>query len=1116
MSETAITAAKPDKMPAAAPVESAPPLPRIRREGFFWRGLCVLASLRITVVLFALALVLVFFGTLAQMNAGIWTVVNDYFRSWGIIWIPFQLFVQFGQVFFGVSHEAHWGGSFPFPTGFTIGAVMMVNLLAAHIVRFRFTWKRAGILVLHGGLILLMVSEFITANYAIEGSMTILDGGSSNYVEHREYTELAIINHLNAKEDEIVAVPDRVLRHGGLIHNELLPFDVEVLRFMVNSALADAKGTADNPADRGDGKNVVALPRREVAGTSQEQKINLPSAYVRFCKPGSGESLGTYLVSLELTLVDLPPQTVKVGGKTYEVSLRFKRTYRPYTIHLLKFHHEVYPGTNKPKDFSSYIRLVDPSRGEDREARVWMNHPLRYAGETFYQQSFLDGDIGTVLQVVRNPGWRLPYIACFLVAIGMLFHFGVKLTGFLMKTLPARTAAPPAAPPGRRRPRFTPSPGIDAAVAQRQLVVGGILGFFFVIVVILRLLGTFPSGLVGGGIFAALLIAAVAQGVALFLNPRSSSLPSEKSWLVPWLVPALLTAGVGAYLILMMLTPPEGPDQFQFQQAADLPVLDGGRIKPLDTLARSSLMVLSGKQTFQDDNDKSQPAIKWLLDVMTTRLSEKMKGEPSPSRNYKVFRIENLEVLNLLGLQPRSGFRYSFEELADNLQKVGKESQRVQALKKRGQEPDLYDLKVAELAEHLQLYMSLAMLDPLLVPPPPGADPNDWQSLSIALQMAHAHQQDDPGAEGVFKILLSYAGGNVRQFNKSVADYHQLVDHEFPTQGEMAHLETFFNQFAPFYQCMILYILVFLLAAFSWMLWREPLRRAAFWLLVLTFLVHSWALVVRMYLQGRPPVTNLYSSAVFIGWAGVLLGLGLELIFRVGIGAAVSALLGFATVFISHHLAQSGDTMEMMQAVLDTNFWLATHVTCVTLGYTATLLAGSLALLYLFVRGIARLVDPRLASLQIDVGGQRMDLFRILSQMLYGVICFAMLFSFVGTVLGGIWADQSWGRFWGWDPKENGALLIVVWNALILHARWGGLVKSPGVARLAIIGNMITFWSWFGTNQLGVGLHAYGFNDTLVLWCRYLWISQLVILALEGLTLIDWKRWFGSAQPTQL
>jgi hypothetical protein len=193
-----------------------------------------------------------------------------------------------------------------------------------------------------------------------------------------------------------------------------------------------------------------------------------------------------------------------------------------------------------------------------------------------------------------------------------------------------------------------------------------------------------------------------------------------------------------------------------------------------------------------------------------------------------------------------------------------------------------------------------------------------------------------------------------------------------------------------------------------------------------------------------------------------------------------------------------------MQAVLDTNFWLATHVVCITLGYTATFFAGGLAILYVLGYAIHGVLGK-----PVDRG-----VMQVLAQMIYGVVCFATLLSFTGTVLGGIWADQSWGRFWGWDPKENGALMIVIWNALVLHARWGGVVKQRGMAVLAIVGNMVTGWSWFGTNQLGVGLHAYGFNSTLALWLVIFWASQLIFLAVGLVPLSFWRSLTG--QPTTL
>jgi ABC-type transport system involved in cytochrome c biogenesis permease subunit len=246
-----------------------------------------------------------------------------------------------------------------------------------------------------------------------------------------------------------------------------------------------------------------------------------------------------------------------------------------------------------------------------------------------------------------------------------------------------------------------------------------------------------------------------------------------------------------------------------------------------------------------------------------------------------------------------------------------------------------------------------------------------------------------------------------------------------------------------------------------------------------------------MVLEGRPPVTNLYSSAIFIGWGSVILGLILERFHRNGIGLAVASAIGFVTLIIAHNLALGGDTMEMMQAVLDTNFWLATHVVVITLGYAATFVAGFLALLYI-LRGVFTTTLDRATA-------------KSLSRMVYGIVCFATLFSFVGTVLGGIWADQSWGRFWGWDPKENGALMIVIWNALILHARWGGLVKERGLMNLVIFGNVVTAWSWFGVNMLGIGLHSYGFMAAAFLWLMAFIGSQIIIMLIGGLPLRFWR-----------
>ncbi len=404
--------------------------------GLLKKPLRLIASLRLTVGLFVLSIMLVFFATLAQRDEGIFTVLTKYIRT-PIAWIPFQVLVGFGQVFFWLPAEAKVPGHFPFPGGWLIGGVLLLNLLAAHAARFKLSWKRIGILFLHAGLIFLMVGELVTGIFAVEGRMSIPENSSANFTEDYHAVELAVIDQSDPKVDDVVVIPGSLLRRGGLIRHDLLPFDVEVIRYMVNSAEPQEAGPGiENPATVGDGVEVVAVEKPEVSGADSDQGVDLPSAYVRFRKKDTGKSLGTYLLSVWWSVQADRPQHVTAGGTSYDVSLRFKRTYKPYTVHLLEFKHDVYIGTNTPKNYSSRVHLVDPQHNEDREVLIYMNHPLWYEGETFYQSGFLPGDRGTILQVVRNPGWYIPYVSCTMVAVGMLTHFGIGLIVFLSRMVP--------------------------------------------------------------------------------------------------------------------------------------------------------------------------------------------------------------------------------------------------------------------------------------------------------------------------------------------------------------------------------------------------------------------------------------------------------------------------------------------------------------------------------------------------------------------------------------------------------------------------------------------------------------------------------------------------------
>jgi ABC-type transport system involved in cytochrome c biogenesis permease subunit len=561
---------------------------------------------------------------------------------------------------------------------------------------------------------------------------------------------------------------------------------------------------------------------------------------------------------------------------------------------------------------------------------------------------------------------------------------------------------------------------------------------------------------------------------------------------IPWVL-----AGAGViYLLMCTAAGSDRPDGWHLQEFGRLPVGESGRVMPVDTLARNSLMIISGRQEFADPDGKQKSAVQWLLEVMTSGGAFKQANDQHqvftiPAEKAKVFRIENDQVLDLLGLEPRSKthFRYAIDEFRDKIDQLAERATRARKIESK--QRSLFETKLIELAEHLELYIKLSSLQGI-EPIPPSAG-NDWLTFHAALIEQQKTGEQNPALMAWGKMLFAYAHGDRESFNRELTSYRESLAKLKLEETDRTDFEAFFNEFAPFSQCGWLYVGVFLLACLSWLGWTEPLNRSAFLLAIVTLAVHSWALLARMYLTGRwfVFVTNLYSSAVFIGWGCVVLGLILELIYRNGLGTVLAAALGSLTMLVAHHMASAGDTLGMLQAVLDTNFWLATHVTCVTMGYTATFVAGFLGILFILRGVLTRSLDqPTL---------------KVHGQMIYGIICFATLFSFVGTVLGGLWADYSWGRFWGWDPKENGALLIVIMNALILHARWGGLVKQAGMAVLAVCGNMVTGWSWFGTNQLGVGLHAYGFNNTLANGLTIFWLSQLAVIGMGLLPLSYWQ-----------
>jgi len=1226
----------------------------------------VLASLKLTVVLFAMAIFIIFVGTLAQVEKDMWEVIDQYFRAFFAL---VELRIFFPRSFF--PNIPTIGGAFYFPGGVLIGMAMFVNLTAAHAVRFRVqakgqrmwwgigamvagalvTWlviasghnreglqgepivgwpmmwdlmkwalavgwaaallmlarsdwknlsavlgwgslvlglgsllfylvtrgeaaqlsdsslrilwqliqgtaaavvlltgclllfkRRGGIVLIHLGVGLVMLGELLVSLYAVEERMTIAENETVNFARDIRTTELAIVDTSDAEHDEVVVIPHSMLKEGKRITHELLPFELEVVKYFKNSQLTDIEAVknkasasdeqadpsadpeesvaqlqAENLATAGWGKRYVARARRAGSGASSSE-VDTAACYVRV-KPKLDEQAGgdtdgdTYMLSQQfgdgaISTVGRQDinEPIDADGKTYNVSLRFKRNYKPYSMTLTDVSKDDYIGTNTPRNYSSDVRLVDPDRNMDREIHIWMNNPLRYRGETFYQSNYTLAPGGveiTDLQVVTNTGWMIPYVACMLVGWGLLTHFSFSLQRFMNRQL-------------------SQSNGDDGQTAPVK-----------------------TNG-----------------------DQHRSSNFSDIGFILPLLVVCVFGFWIWNAASKAKSGTPVAAEEMDTEAFGQIPIVFEGRVKPIDTLARNALRILSDKQTYTDEAGNEQPAIRWLLDLIA------FKPEAS---QHEVVRIHNLEVLATLGLERRPRYRFSLDEIRGPLEQFEdggviwlpttevdrlkgdfyrQVRDAVQLSKDEPTQVSLYQRKLVELAQRLAvidrlqasfrpiqfpalptkeqleadpksaeqtrdfilraikalptLHQGLMKLGALPMVVPVGDDEQDWQPYAMAADKAYVRRilQRDVNERVISwaGIINAYARGNAADFNNEVNNYHAGLRQAAPSDINFAKIdfEVFFNQFKPFYLCMVLYIIAFVITVLGWLAKPTLLGRMAFWLLVLTTLLHTYAIVARIYISGRPPVTNLYTTAIFIGWGCVVLGLVLEWFYGrrsrvgdatigcLGIGNVVAAFSGFCTLFIAHNLAGDGDTFKVLQAVLDTQFWLATHVICINLGYATTLLAGALGVVYI-LRGV---VTPSLSAAAS----------KDLARMIYGVLCFAIFFSFVGTVLGGLWADDSWGRFWGWDPKENGALIIVLWNALILHARWGGMVRDRGLAVLSVAGNITTSWSWFGVNELGIGLHSYGFTEGVVRNLAFFVMSQLLMI---GLGLLPFSLWWS-------
>ena len=1203
--------------------------------------------------------------------------------------------------------------------------------------------KRGGIVVLHIGVALLMFSELQVGFTAKENMLALKEGETSSFMRDTRERELAVVYRKGGK-DNVVAIPEVVLvdaaaaedPEGKIVDVETLPFIIRVDSFLRNSSLRsrlpDEKGTTT-------GLGAFAVAEEKDPVTGMDDAHDMSAIGISLLDRSTGKELHTLLCAQDVSETRTVPiaEQATVDSKDYQFYLRFQRNYKNYEVELLDVSRTNYVGTATPRDYRSQIVIRDKETGQADEFALWMNNPLRYKGETFYQSGYNelpDGTEMTTLSVVRNTGWMLPYIACMIVAVGMFAQFGLTLGRYLSRF--DRPVVP------------TPDSGEDGN-------------------------SSLPAGIRAAK-------APTTFQIETEVNEQKSN------W--PVIVPCLIVFLFAGWLGSKARPPKEDPGAMNLYSFAQVPVAWKGRAQPVDSFARTELLMASHKSTFNgelsaaeiDHPEKREevisriikywPSVKrdsfdgfsgeysdWiakveeltssgseaveerLRDVMVTRMPAvrwflDVAARPALAQRHRVIKIDDDQVLSLLGLEKRAGLTYSLAEIQENLSELEKINMAGLRLEMDEQQHRMSQLerrvvalfrtvsRVDSLQNIFLVRESEGMLDsmvkawwvldrlgdsPAIMAVPTGLEneQRSWETLigscainnvaaefrkagittaddarkyietklpkeivvtavggSVEILNASLEQsakaagtevapdalklraQDaaasiadpflkriltligaaEPGSSAekmvadltetdfrdiaaermssdlfqVFEVLQQRPGdkrigairtrlqavaaddekalaakmneelvnvvladlgdrageliynseesktfskcndsliailsawklGDVDSLNSSVQEYRGYL-----ASKEFAHMdpsllgkEAFFNFFEPFMKAIYLYLPILIISFLSWIVWPKTLRNSGLLLMMLAFGIHTIALIMRMQISGRPPVTNLYSSAIFIGWAVVGAAIIIELYLKNGIGNIVGASVGAASLMIAHYLSlDEGDTLGVMQAVLDTQFWLATHVVCITLGYAATFAAGFTGMGYVALLTYEKFAGPQYvlirensagrqiqsAAILLTLGGLAASVFNltdrskvvgrrratdVLGSTIYGLLCFALFFSLVGTVLGGLWADDSWGRFWGWDPKENGAMLIVMWNAVILHARWDKMVKDYGTAVLAMFGNIVTAWSWFGVNELKAGLHTYGFTEgRLLALIVFVTIQSIIIV----------------------
>jgi cytochrome c-type biogenesis protein CcsB len=479
----------------------------------------------------------------------------------------------------------------------------------------------------------------------------------------------------------------------------------------------------------------------------------------------------------------------------------------------------------------------------------------------------------------------------------------------------------------------------------------------------------------------------------------------------------------------------------------------GGRTKPLDTFARETARRVAGAKPFGFEGIQGLEPTEWLLSMIAS--PERWRGE-------SIVKVTHAGLRNAAGL-PDDEDRYSFDDLVSHAGFLDA-TEKVHAKLRQDEDIDPVERELADLYDTLSIMSGIMSGEALRIIPHSDDPKATWYSIA---DLNNPQVPQGSRIRALVGALVSaYTAGDLPGVETASAGLASrlaaLAPAVYPAEKDLA-MEVHYNQTKPFRTAWILYLLGFLALITSFPLASKKFSRIGTALVVGGFLLNGYGMLLRTMISGRPPVTNMYETVIFVAWGGVLFALIFEAVYKVRYFAATAAGLGVLCLILADNVPILDGAISPLVPVLRDNMWLTVHVLTIMLGYAAFTLAMGLGHLNL---GLYFFAPSRSALL------------KSLSLFLYRALQVGTLFLAVGTLLGGVWASYSWGRFWGWDPKETWALIALLGYLAILHGRFAGWIRDFGLAVGSILGYLLVLMAWYGVNfVLGTGLHSYGFGS---------------------------------------